>query len=81
MKFPIWFKKSKGEYFYIPSHFWGWFCYFISFADVTSAFYILSEGTNNSTEQLKAVAPVVIINFAVLAIVIFLTSEKPKTEN
>jgi hypothetical protein len=81
MKFPIWFKKSSGGYFYIPVHWAGWLCYIISFADVTAAFYKLSEGTSNSTEQLKAVFPIVILNFAVLAVVIFLTCEKPKKEN
>ncbi len=81
MKFPTWFRKSKAGYFYIPMHWAGWLCYIISFADVLAAFYKLSEGTNNTTEQLKAVFPVVLINFVVLAVVIFLTSEKPNEEN
>jgi uncharacterized membrane protein len=81
MKLPIWFKKSKGGYFYIPVHWAGWLCYIVIFVDVMAAFYKLSEGTTNTTEQLKAVAPIVILNFFVLAVVIFLTTEKPKEEN
>ncbi len=81
MKFPIWFKKSEGGYFYIPTHWAGWLCYLISFADVMAAFYKLSEGTTTTTEQFKAVAPVVVLNFIVLAIVIFLTTEKTKEKN
>ena len=81
MKLPVWFKKSKGGYFYVPVHWAGWLCYIISFADMMAAFYKLSEGTTNTTEQLKAVFPVLILNFIVLAIVIFLTAEKPKEGN
>ncbi len=80
MKFPIWFKKSKGGYFYIPTHFAGWICYIISFVDVIAAFYKLSGPNMNSTEQLKAVFPVLILNFIVLAFVIFFTTEKQKEE-
>ncbi|MCX6188865.1 MAG: hypothetical protein NTW54_04570 [Bacteroidetes bacterium] len=81
MQFPTWFRKSKGGYFFSPIHWAGWLCYIISFADVAAAFYKLSNGTMNSSEQLKAVFPVVILNFAVLTVVIFLTSEKPKEKN
>ena len=81
MKFPIWFKKSKGGYFYQPVHLAGWICYIVSFIDVMAAFYLLSEGTTNSTHQLKAVAPVVIINFIILAVVIFFTCEKEEEED
>ncbi len=80
-KLPVWFKKSKGGYFYIPVHWAGWLCYIVSFADVMTAFYKLSEGTNDTTEQFKAVLPIVVLNFIVLAVIIFLTSEKPKEEN
>ncbi len=81
MKFPNWFRKSKGGYFYIPIHWAGWLCYLISFADVVAAFYQLSDRTMDSTEQLKAVFPVVILNFVALAVVIFFTSEKQKEGN
>ena len=81
MKKQIWFKKSKGGFFYIPVHWAGWLCYIISFVDVLAAFYKLSGATTNATGQLKAVFPVVILNFIVLAVVIFLTSEKPKEKN
>jgi len=80
MKLPIWFKKSNGGYFYIPVHWAGWLCYIISFGDITVSFFILSEGTTNTTEQFRAVLPVVLLNFIVLAVVIFLTSEKREKE-
>jgi hypothetical protein len=81
MKLPVWFKKSAGGYFYVPVHWAGWLCYLISFADVVAAFYMLGGNSNSPTEQLKAAAPVLILNFALLAVVIFLTCERPKEEN
>ena len=81
MKFPIWFKKSNGGFFYIPTHPAGWVCYLISFLDMVAAFYKLSQPGMNSTEQIKAVFPILVLNFAVLAVVIFFTTEKPKEEN
>lgn len=81
MQFPIWFKKSQGGYFYVPVHWAGWLCYIISFADVIAAFYMLGDGKTNTNEQFKAVAPVLIINFLMLAVIIFFTCEKPKKEN
>ncbi len=81
MKFPVWFIKSKGGYFFKPVHFWGWVCYVISFADITYAFYAMNAPGADPGQQFKNVLPIVLVNLVILGMIISFTSPKEKEED
>jgi hypothetical protein len=80
MKIPVWFEKSKGGFFYKPVHWAGWLVYIMSFADITASFYMLSEKNMKPADLLKAVLPILVLNFFIVAVIIFITSPKSKKE-
>jgi hypothetical protein len=80
MKMPVWFEKSKGGFFYKPVHWAGWLVYLLSFLDITASFYMLSEKNMTPADQLKAVFPIVLLNFFVVAVIIFMTTPKKKED-